>query len=55
VGEVSTAQLDAAIADTPRNPITVPPLAITFSDPPTPAEVQAIVDAYNVLLAALQR
>ena len=33
----------------------VSPLGFTVSNPPTQAEVQAIVDAYNLLLQALRR
>jgi hypothetical protein len=51
----TSADLATAIADTARNPLSITPLAITFSDPPTPAEAQAIVDAFNALVTALQR
>ncbi len=54
-GEVTQAALDAAIATTALNPSGVAPLSLTISDPPTQAEVQAVVDAYNALLAALLR
>jgi hypothetical protein len=54
-GEVTTAQLDVAIADTARNPLGITPLAITFSDPPTAAEAQVIVDFVNTLVATLLR
>jgi len=54
-GEVTQAVLDAAIAGTAQNPSGIAPLALTISDPPTQGEVQAIMDAYNALLAALQR
>ena len=54
-GDVSAAQLAAAVATTARNPDTLTPLALTISDPPTQAEVQAILDAHAALLAALQR
>ena len=54
-GEVSQSTLDAAIAGTARNPNTIAALNITISDPPTQAEVQAILDAHNALLAALLR
>ena len=33
----------------------VSPLTLTVSDPPTQSEVQAIVDAYNLLLGAVRR
>ena len=54
-GEVSAEQLAAAVASTARNPDGLAPLALTISDPPTQAEVQAILDAHDALLAALQR
>jgi hypothetical protein len=54
-GEVTNATLDAAIAATAVNPSGVSPLSLTISDPPTQSEVQAIVNAYNALLAALVR
>ncbi len=54
-GEVTQAALDATIATTALNPSAVDPLSVTISDPPTQAEVQAVVDAYNALLAALLR
>ncbi len=54
-GEVSQAALDAAIADTARNPSGIAQLGFAISDPPTQSEVQAILDAYNALLAALLR
>ncbi|MEQ1862597.1 MAG: hypothetical protein ABMA13_21970 [Chthoniobacteraceae bacterium] len=54
-GEVTQGQLDTAIAGTARNPNTLSPLTIIISDPPTQAEVQAIVDAYNLLLTNTQR
>lgn len=54
-GEVSNADLNDAIAGTARNPINFSPLNINISDPPTQAEVQAILDAHNQLLAELKR
>jgi hypothetical protein len=54
-GEVTQAALDSAIAGTAQNPAALSPLSLTICDPPTQAEVQAIVDAYNTLLATLQR
>ena len=54
-GEVSQAQLTAAIADTARNPAALSPLSFTPSDPPTQSDVQALLDAHNALLAALLR
>ena len=54
-GEVTQAALDSAIAGTARNPSTIAPLIFAISDPPTQAEVQALLDAHNALLAALLR
>lgn len=54
-GEVTNAALNEAIAGTARNPLAVPTLNITISDPPQQAEVQAIVAAYNLLLTTSQR
>ena len=54
-GVTQAAQLDAALATTARHPTGIAPLALTISDPPTTAEVQAIATAYDALLAALQR
>jgi hypothetical protein len=49
-GDIAT-----AITDTARNPSGIAPLAITLSDPPTAAEVGALVDFVNTMLAGLQR
>jgi hypothetical protein len=54
-GEVTTAQLDSAIATTPRNPSTLQPMSIYFSDPPTQSELLQVQDKYNELLTALIR
>ncbi len=54
-GEVSNQQLTDAIAGTAQNPAGVSPLGFSISDPPTQSEVQAILGAYNTLLASLQR
>jgi hypothetical protein len=54
-GEVTQAALDAAIGGTAQNPTSITPLSLSISDPPTQAEVQSIVDAYNALLTTLQR
>ena len=54
-GEVSQAQLTAAIADTARNPAALSPLSFTPRAPPTQGDVQALLDAHNALLAALLR
>ena len=49
VGELITEQAAGIVGPA------VSPLTLTVSDPPTQAEVQAIVDAYNLLLGALRR
>jgi len=49
------AGVDAAIAGTGRNPAGVTPLGFTPSDPPTAAQLQAVMDKVNELIAALQR
>lgn len=54
-GEVTTSQLDTAIATTALNPSSVSPLNISFSDPPTPGELVQVQDKLNELLSALQR
>jgi hypothetical protein len=54
-GEVTTAQLDAAIATTAANPSNISPLNITISDPPTQSEVQQILSRMNELISALYR
>ena len=51
-GEVTASQLDDAIATTARNLNTVQPLDIAISDPPTQAEVQALMDKINEVIAA---
>jgi hypothetical protein len=54
-GEVTTAQLDAAISGTAVNPINVSPLYISISEPPTHCEVQQMLDRMNELISALYR
>ena len=54
-GDVSTAQLDAAINGTSANSNAVATLGMTVSDPPTQAEVQAIADKIDELINALRR
>ena len=58
-GEVTSAQLESSISNalqqTSANSNGVPQLTLSISDPPTQAEVQALVDAYNTLLLALRR
>lgn len=54
-GEVTTADLTAAIAGTSANTNAVNTLNLTVSDPPTQAEVQAVADKVDELIAALRR
>ena len=54
-GEVTTAQLDSAISGTARNPSSLSLLDLPISDPPTQAEVQAMVTWLGSFLTALQR
>ena len=54
-GEVSPQTLDDAISGTAGNPQTVADLALIVSEPPTQAEMQAVVDKVNELLGALRR
>ena len=54
-GEVSNATLAGEIAGTARNPSSVAPIPFTVSNPPTQAELQAVVDKVNELIGALAR
>ena len=54
-GEVTTFQLNEAIATTARNLNTVTPLSFSISDPPTQAEVQALLNKINEIIAAGSR
>ncbi len=54
-GEVSNATLAGEIAGTARNPNSVAPIPFTVSNPPTQAELQAVVDKVNELIGSLQR
>ena len=54
-GEVTTAQLNAAIATTANNPTSIEPLNLTISDPPTQSEVQQMLARMNELIGALKR
>ena len=54
-GEVSNATLAGEISGTARNPNSVAPIPFTVSNPPTQAELQAVVDKLNELIASLQR
>ena len=54
-GEVTLAQLDAAIAGTSSNSNGVALLGLVVSDPPTQAEMQALADKVDELITALRR
>jgi hypothetical protein len=54
-GEVSQAQLDAAISGKANNPSGIAPYAGTFSDPPPRAEMQDFAAWTESLRAALVR
>ena len=54
-GEVTTAQLESAIATTALNPLDVSPMSVLFSDPPTAGEMEQVQDKVNELLAATTR
>lgn len=53
-GEVSTAQLDAALATTAQNPASFPAYTGDFSDPVTQAEIQnfaAYVESFRQFMS----
>ena len=54
-GEVTQSALNSAIMGTAQNPTGISTLSLTISDPPTKAEVEAILGFANTLLSALQR
>jgi hypothetical protein len=54
-GEVTTVQLDTAIASTAQNPSGVASFSGSISDPPTQAEVTALAAKVEELLNALKR
>ena len=54
-GEVTLAELDAAINGTSMNSNSVNILNLPISDPPSAAEVQAIADKLDELITALRR
>ena len=54
-GEVSTGQLDMAIATTSANSNAIELIALTPSDPPTASDLQAVIDKVNELITALRR
>ena len=54
-GEVSNSTLAGEISGTARNPNSVAPIPFTVSNPPTQAELQAVVDKLNELIGSLQR
>ena len=53
--ETRIAALEAALAGTALNPTTVGPFSTSLNDPPTAAQVQAILNVHNQLLGALLR
>jgi hypothetical protein len=55
MGEVSQSALTSAIMGTAQNPTSLSTLSLTISDPPTKAEVEAILGFVNALLSTLQR
>lgn len=54
-GEVTTSDLNSAIAGTARNPLSLTPLTQSISDPPTQEQVQNIQNLLNALLTEAQR
>jgi len=54
-GEVTSQQLNDAIAGTSANTNTIQLLGLTVSDPPTQSELQAIANKMDELIAALRR
>jgi hypothetical protein len=54
-GEVSQSALNSAIMGTAQNPTSISTLSLTISDPPTKAEVEAVLAFANAMLSALQR
>ena len=55
MGEVSSAMLATEIAGTARNPNTVSDLVLLPSDPPTHADLAAVIAKVNELITALRR
>ena len=47
--------LEAALADSARNPVTVSPVSLSLSDPATGPQVQVLLDSHNQLISALVR
>jgi hypothetical protein len=54
-GEVTAAQLEAAVAGTSSNTNGVALLGLTVSDPPTQGELQAMADKLDELIQAARR
>ena len=54
-GDVNSAQLAAAIAGTSSNSNAVANLGMAVSDPPTQAELQAVLGKLNEVITALRR
>ena len=55
MGEVSDAELAAAVQSTSSNSNAVSTLVMVVTDPPTQAEVQMIADKLDELITALRR
>ncbi len=54
-GEVTTSQLDTAIATTAQNPTSVSPLSQTADGTYNPTQMQQVMDKLDELLAAVKR
>ncbi len=54
-GEVTTSQLDTAIATTAQNPTSVSPLSQTADGTYNPTQMQQVMDKLDELLAAAKR
>lgn len=54
-GEVTQSALDSAISNTAQNPLSISPLAISFSDPPSAYELYQVQDKINELISGLRR
>jgi hypothetical protein len=55
MGEVSQSALTLAIMSNAQNLTSISTLSLSISDPPTKAEVEAILGFVNTLLSTLQR
>ena len=54
-GEVTQAQLDAAVFGCAANPLSIYPLSMVVSNPPTQVEVQAIAQRLDELIGAIRK